>query len=473
MVNKVKTSFPFAAVCKNKNSAALLTFLELPAEVKGWLLSKFSNEDGEVDAFGISEYVKEYRLKPDEWNIRLLEARHSKKGVVKLLTKVKIEFDYVNDFICFSLPEYNFPKKAKEAQVDWSVVSEHKEHLLTPNEVWGELTILCDSGIVTLMNFSPLCPYTYDLADYRNGRKQFSVEEWIDVLLGGLNFNPAGFSDEAKLTLLQRFLPNVEKRLNTIELSIKGSAKSYSYSSLSPHNWLTSGTISRATAFYDMTRKAPGYFSKYGQIIFDECQTITCQKPEEMNGLLKTYLENGEIRVGQYCGVADSGLTLVGNIPISEEFNIKSTNMFKTLPKMFREAPLLDRFAGIIEGQKIGRFSIDKEMEGWALSSNYLAEIFFNLREEFFYRAIVDKLLIIEGKADKRNVEAIKKLCTAYLKLLFPHITSVKEVNIEEFRKYCLNPSIKMRTNVLYQLRLLDSEYSNVQIPTFKILGEE
>lgn len=466
---KVREAFPTAVVNKNKNNAALLNFLELGQEVRGWLLSKFSDKNGKIDAFGISEYVKRYRLRSDEWNIRLLEARHSEGGMITLLTKVKIEFDYANDIICFSLPEYGFPKKQREAQVDWSVVSENKDYLLSPNAVWGEVSITCDNGLVVMTDFKPLCPYTYGLKSYRAGRQRFSTSEWINILLGGLNFNPNGFSDEAKLILLQRFLPNVEKRLNTIELSIKGSAKSYSYSALTSHNWLTSGTISRATAFYDLTRKTTGYFSKYAQIIYDECQTITCQKPEEMNGMLKTYLESGEIRVGQYCGMADSGLTLVGNIPITDKFSIKTTNMFKTLPKMFREAPLLDRFAGIIEGHKIGRFSTDREMEGWALSSDYLTEIFFRLRDEFFYRAIVDELIEVNGKADKRNVEAVKKLCTAYLKLLFPHITSAAQVNKEEFKKYCLNPSIEMRQAVLYQLRLLDDEYQNVDMPEFKI----
>lgn len=469
MDNKIKTNFPFAAVYKNKNSAALLNFLELPSEVKNWILMKFSSEDGKIDAFGISEYVKKYRLRSDEWNIRLLEARHSKKGTITLLTKVKIQFDYANDLICFSLPEYGFPKKPKEAQVDWSIISEHKNQLLTPDAAWGTITLMCDCGIISMINFEPLCPYTFDLATYRRSRKDFNVEEWIDVLLGSLNFNPDGFDSlEQKFTILQRFLPFVEKRLNTIELATKGTGKSYCYSQLSPNTWCVSGgTVTRATAFYDMTRKSIGYFGQYSQVIFDEVQTIKFPNPEEIGGALKSYLESGEIRCGSFEGLSDSGLTLVGNIPV-DAMDTNTSNMFKTLPKLFHESALIDRFHGIIEGWKIPRMNEDLKMEGWSLSTDYVVCMFDKLRDEFYYRAIVDELIITEGKADTRNLEAVKRLTTGFLKLLFPNVTTVGDISKEDFKTYCLNPAMKMRGAVLSQLKKLDKEYEDKEMPKIK-----
>lgn len=467
-ISKLKSAFSNAIVNKTSTATTLMNFLDMPAETKAWMLSKFTDKDGKLDAYGLSCYIKEMRLKPNEWNIKLLEAHHTAKGQIKLLTKVKIEFDYAKDLICFSLPEYSFPKKKDECQVDWSVISHNKEYLLNSEGAWGEITLCYDCGLIQLMDFKPLCPYTYNLDAYREGRKNFTVEEWLDVLIGGLNFNPNSMTIEEKLTLLQRFLPFVEKRLNIIELAIKGSAKSYCYSQLSPYNWLTSGTVSRATAFYNNTSKKVGYFGSYDNVIWDEVQTLKCNNPEEMNGILKAYLENGEIRIGSYCGSADSGLTLLGNIP-TEQMNLEEQNIFKTLPKMFRESALIDRFALIIEGWKIGRFTEDRKMNGWALSTNYLTEIFHQLRDEFYYRAIVDSLISVESNCDARNLEAIKKLCTAYLKLLFPQITAAAQVNVEEFKKYCLNPAIKGRQAVLNQLRFLDSEYENVEIPEIKI----
>ena len=444
-----------------------MNFLELPADVKSWLLQKFTDKDGVLQAFDLSEYVKEMRLKPNDWNLKLLEARHTAGGQIKLLTKVNIEFDYANDELCFSLPEYGFPKKKGEGVLDWSVVSEHKKQLLNADGAWGEITLSYDCGRTQLIEFSPLCPYTTNLREYQNGRKQFTTTEWIDVLLAGLNFNPDTMDEEAKLTLLQRFLPSVEKRMNQLELSIKGSAKSYCYSQLSVYNWLTSGTVSRATAFYNNTTKAVGYFGKYDNVIWDECQTLKCANPEEMTGVLKPYLESGEIRIGNYCGTADAGLILVGNIDV-EQMSIDK-NMFTKLPKMFQESAFIDRFALIIEGWNIGRFSEDRKYEGWGLSASYLTEMFHDLRDEFYYRSIVDEILVVKDKCDARNFEAIKKICCAYLKLLFPHIKSIEDINKEEFKKYCLTPAIRGRQAVLNQLCFLDEEYKAVEMPIIEI----
>lgn len=465
---KLIGAFPEATINKTTSGNTLANFLDLPADVKSWLLQKFTNSEGVLQAFELSEYVKEFRLKTNEWNLKLLEAAHTAKGEIKLLTKVVVEFDYANELICFSLPEYGFPKKKNEAQLDWSTIAHSKNHLLNPDGAWGEATLCYDCGMVKLVEFKPLCPYTFELKKYQKGREQYTTDEWIDVLLAGLNFNPEGFDKEGKLTLLQRFLPFVEKRLNQIELAIKGSGKSYCYSQLSIHNWLTSGTVSRATAFYNNATKKVGYFSRYDNVIWDECQTIKCANAEEMNGVLKPYLENGEIRIGNYCGSADAGLTLVGNIPIGQ-MDFEKHNMFSTLPKMFKESAFLDRFSGIIEGWKIGRFTEDKKYEGWGLSANYLTGMFHELRNEFYYRAIVDEILEVEGNCDTRNFEAIKKTCTAYLKLLFPQVKSVADVNVEDFKTYCLKPAIRMRWAVLCQLRHLDEEYEDVKMPSIKI----
>ena len=472
-MGKVKNCFPNAVINKSTESTTLRNFLDLPPEVRNCLLMKFSSDEG-VDAFELSQYVKSMRLKPNEWNIKLLEATHSKKGIITLLTKVKIEFNNAKDIICFYLPEYNFPKKnATEAQVDWSVIAENKEYLLKSEGTWGELTLQYDCGIVELINFKPLCPYKFDLNEYCANRSNFTTSEWIDVLLSGLNFNPDGFkNEEQKMIMLQRFLPFVEKRINTIELATKGTGKSYCYSQLSSKTWCVSGgTVSRATAFYDMTKKKVGYFGDYSQVIFDEIQTIKFNNPEEVAGALKSYLESGEIRVGGFECQANSGLTIVGNIPV-ENMDIKRENMFKTLPKLFHESALIDRFHGIIEGWKIPRMNESLKVNSAALSTDYLTEMFEQLREEFYYRAIVDQLikeLLIDNDADTRNLEAIKRLTTAHIKLIFPNITKKSDISLDDFKKYCLIPSIKMRENVLFQLKKLDKEYENKTMPKFNI----
>ena len=52
---------------------------------------------------------------------------------------------------------------------------------------------------------------------------------------------------------------------------------------------------------------------------------------------------------------------------------------------------------------------------------------------EDVYNHIVNELLVIPEKADERHKKAIIRMTTAYFKLLYPHITSVEDVNLEDF----------------------------------------
>lgn len=112
---KVRAAFPTATIHKTVTAITLMNFLELPADVKAWLLQKFTDKDGILQAFDLSEYVKEMRLKPNDWNLKLLEARHTAGGQIKLLTKVKIEFDYaMMSFASLFLNMDFLRRKAKE-----------------------------------------------------------------------------------------------------------------------------------------------------------------------------------------------------------------------------------------------------------------------------------------------------------------------------------------------------------------------
>ena len=108
-------------------------------------------------------------------------------------------------------------------------------------------------------------------------------------------------------------------------------------------------------------------------------------------------------------------------------------------------------------------------MEGWTLSTNYITEIFHRLRDKFYFRAFVDELVKTDNNADSRNLESVKRLTTAFMKLLFPHITNINEIDKEEFKKYCLEPAMMMREDVLKQLRIQDSEYDDKKMPQINL----
>jgi ATP-dependent Lon protease len=187
---------------------------------------------------------------------------------------------------------------------------------------------------------------------------------------------------------------------------------------------------------------------------------------DEVRGALKGYLESGEYRVGDYRGVGDAGLVLMGNIP-DEKMNI-NINMFTELPNAFQESALIDRFHGFIEGWHIPRMRENMKAIGWALNVEYFSEIMHALRNDIIYPALIDELLEIPKSSDTRDTTAVKRICSGFMKLLFPHVKSVDSVNKDEFEIYCLEPALHMRQIIKRQLHIMDSEYSD-SIPVISI----
>lgn len=267
-------------------------------------------------------------------------------------------------------------------------------------------------GRIRLISFKNFCPYQIDLDQYKDARREFSTDEWIDIILGAVDYNANGYeTEEQKLTMLTRLLPFVEKRLNLIELAPKGTGKSYLFGNVSRFGWLSSGGVmSRAKMFYDQTKRKEGLIAGNDFVTLDEVQTISFTDTDEMRAALKGYLEQGNFTVGDYKGVADAGVILCGNIRKEIMDADGYSNMFTELPVVFHESALIERFHGFIKGWNIPRMNDDLKVDGWALNSEYFCSIMHELRSDMTYRTIVDELIIVPEGADTRDTEAVKRM---------------------------------------------------------------
>lgn len=144
-------------------------------------------------------------------------------------------------------------------------------------------------------------------------------------------------------------------------------------------------------------------------------------------------------------------------------------NMFNELPEVFHESALIERFHGFIKGWNIPRMNDDLKVCGWALNSEYFCAIMHELRSDMSYRTIVDELIEVPDGADTRDTEAVKRIATAYLKLLFPHVKKASDISSREFKRYCLDRARRMRDTIKYQLGLLDIEYAGKDLPVFTV----
>jgi len=489
MIEKLRNCFDEMVVYKDLRKINFFSVLSLPSFMRDWLLKKFEDENGEYDSEEVLRFVKTYLPRKDEW-IAIKDHVVMSGEQVRFLAKISIEISVEKKEIYFALPDYGLTYK--DTIIEENVWEGIRKDLLH-GETWGmieigyrspdEADILwtdtdngakgkgANKGKIKLTNFKPFCPYSVDTDYYKDARGEFSTSEWIDVLLGAVDYNANGYSDEeTKLTMLTRLLPFVEKRLNLIELAPKGTGKSYIFGRVSRYGSLpTDSKISRATLFYHKSKRTEGLVANSDFVVLDEIQTIQFGDVDEMRTVLKAYLESGIIKIDSYERAADAGFILCGNISKETMDDGGFTDMFKELPKSFHESALIDRFHGFIKGWNIPRMNEDLKISGWALNSEYFCSILHELRDDMSYRAIVDELVEVPDKADTRDTEAVKRITTAYLKLLFPNARTAKDIQAMDFKRYCLQRAYRMRDMIKTQLGILDAEYKGKDVPVFSV----
>lgn len=379
--------------------------------------------------------------------------------------------------IAFALPDFGVTEK--ETMIEPAIWELYKDDLVRGGEVWGIIKLGYRPpdetarpkipGKIKLTGFKNFCPYTVDLEYYKDMRANFSTEEWIDVVLGAIDYNAAGFETELqKLSMLTRLLPFVEKRVNIIELAPKGTGKSYVFGHVSKYGMITDGgKVTRSKMFYDAVRRKPGFICGPDFVAIDEVKLVNFGDENEMRSILQGYLEYGKFNSNGYDGESDAGVVFLGNI--QKENMDEYSYMLAELPTLFQETALLDRIHGFVKGWDIPRMNDSLKITGWALNSEYFCSIMHELRNDLSYRAIVEKIVDVPERSDTRDTEAIKRIATAYLKLLFPHVRSEFDVDKQEFTDYCLVPAMRMRRIIKLQQGMIDTEYKGKDVPLLTV----
>lgn len=474
-VERLKDAFDEMVVYKDLTKSNFISSFKLPSFMRDWVLRRFQDDNGEIDIEGAVDFIKEFIPKKDEWN-SIVNRVVNYGEHVQFLAKIAIHIDIGTQEISFELPDFGL--RHKQTVINRDVWDSCSTELLKAEENWGIVEIGYqypederEKGKIKLVSFNDFCPYLVDLDDYKYARDDFSLAEWIDILLGAIDYNADGYeSTEQKLAVIQRLLPFVEKRINLMELAPASTGKSYLFGQVSRHGWLVSGKVTRAKLIYDMGSKKDGVVANRDFVALDEIREAEYMKDTEIQSALQAIMENGKYRAPDNHEVnVDAGIIFLGNID-STSMN-EYQNMFMELPKPFHQPQFWDRIHGFIKGWDIPRMHDDLKVCGWALNSEYFATVLHALRDDPSYRAIVDELIVLPKGADTRDTEAVKRIATAYLKLFFPNVRSVEDISTLEFKKYCLKPAMEMRQIVRIQMGFADEKYQGTVVPEYSIKG--
>jgi ATP-dependent Lon protease len=475
---RLRRAFPNTTVFKDQRLMATFAAAAIPAFLRDWILKRKAGIDGTVqDKEDLRNYVNAIIPKRAD-ALTIKDEALSTGASRKFLARIDIRFNVATKEYTYEIP--NLGIVHGETLIEDYVWNRIKEEVLDTAGGWGLIQLgylppdeSRKKGRLSLLEYKNFCPYTVNLDAFRSAREQFTIDEWFDVLLGAIDYNAEGYETWVqKHTMLTRLLPFVEPRVHLVELAPKGTGKSYLFGRVGKYGWLVSGgTLTRAKMFYDMGSKQDGLVATNEFVALDEIQSINFPDPSEMQGALKAYMEAGEATFGGKRITGTAGIVLLGNIP-QDDMNDYS-NIFQSLPEVFKESALVDRFHGFIKGRNIPRMTENLKINGWALNTEYFSEIMHLLRdqsESLAYRNVVEELVEYPSGADTRDTQAILRLCTAYLKLLFPHFTTPEKVNIDDFKRYCLRPAIEMRTTIRTQLQILDpKEFAGKNVAIYGI----
>ena len=303
---------------------------------------------------------------------------------------------------------------------------------------------------IQIRKLTPIQMPHIDIADLKQGRKAFSKEEWIDILLRSIGMEPDALSYREKWLLLTRMIPLVENNFNLCELGPRSTGKSHLYKEISPNSILVSGgQTTVANLFYNMGRKTVGLVGLWDCVAFDEVAGIRFKDKDGIQ-IMKDYMASGSFARGKEEKAASASMVFVGNINQSVDVLLKTSSLFDPFPpEMGTDTAFLDRMHCYLPGWEIPKFRPEHFTNGYGFISDYLAEFIRELRKEQYGDAI-DRYFRLGKNLNQRDTIAVRRMVDGYLKLVYPDGEFTKE-QLEEV----LQLALEMRRRVKEQLKKL------------------
>ena len=303
---------------------------------------------------------------------------------------------------------------------------------------------------IQIPKLTPIQMPHIDIAELKQGRKAFSKDEWIDILLRSIGMEPDALSYREKWLLLTRMIPLVENNFNLCELGPRSTGKSHLYKEISPNSILVSGgQTTVANLFYNMGRKTVGLVGLWDCVAFDEVAGIRFKDKDGIQ-IMKDYMASGSFARGKEEKAASASMVFVGNINQSVDVLLKTSRLFDPFPpEMGTDTAFLDRMHCYLPGWEIPKFRPEHFTNDYGFISDYLAEFIRELRKEQYGDAI-DHYFRLGKNLNQRDTIAVRRMVDGYLKLVYPDGEFTKE-ELEEVLKL----SLEMRRRVKEQLKKL------------------
>lgn len=316
---------------------------------------------------------------------------------------------------------------------------------------------------------TPIQIATFDLDDFRRVRAEFTTDEWIDLIVRSMGYEPVEMSRRLKLLFLVRLIPLAERNFNLVELGPRGTGKSYVVQEVSPYAALLTGGTTQASLFGHMNGRQKGMVQIWDVVGFDEVADLQ-NLPKEVVTTMKTYCESGTYQRGQEPVSGDASITLFGNTNQPIDVMVQTGHLFAPMPDVIRDdMAFIDRLHFYLPGWEIPKMRNDLFTDHYGFVVDYLAEALRELRKHNFTE-IVDRHYSLGAHLNARDRKAVRKTVSGLVKVIYPH----GEVTKEELTEI-LELALEGRRRVKEQLKKMGSfEYYQTSFSyTDQETGEE
>ena len=306
-------------------------------------------------------------------------------------------------------------------------------------------------------SIKPIQVSNIDIDEYKEARKHFTKEEWIDVLMQTIGLNPEEFTFRSKILQLTRLVPFVENNYNLIELGPKGTGKSHIFSEMSPHGILISGgEVSKAKLFVNNSSGDIGLVGYWDVVAYDEFAGKTKRADRGLVDIMKNYMANKSFSRGTEVYGASASMVFVGNTDHSVPYMLKHSDLFDALPKDYYDTAFLDRMHGYLPGWEVQKLRNDMFTKDYGFIVDYLAEVLKDLRKEDRTNDY-SKYFELSDSITTRDKTSIAKTFAGLSKIIYPQ----GELSLED-AKELLDFSIENRKRVKEQLYKMDETFEEV-----------
>jgi ATP-dependent Lon protease len=442
----------------------------VPSYVLEYLLGQYCATDDEatiqtgIDK--VKEILRQHYVHRNEAG--LVRSTIKEKGRYKVIDRISVELNDKTDAY-----EAEFANLGiKKVVIDSATVKAHPKLLV--GGVWciADLEYLFTEDKTAtpwiLSSIKPIQLSHFDFEGYLAARKHFTTEEWIDLLIQSVGFNPQMFGKRNKMSQLVRLVPFCERNFNLVELGPKGTGKSHIYSEFSPHGILISGgEVSVPKLFVNNSSGKLGLVGYWDTVAFDEFAGKKKKVDKALVDIMKNYMANKTFSRGVETLGAEASMVFVGNTDHTVPYMLKHSDLFDPLPESFHDSAFLDRLHSYIPGWEVDVIRGEMFSSGFGFVVDYIAEILRSLRSHDFSDRYKGKFRLSD-EISTRDRDGINKTFSGLMKILYPH-GEATDAEVEEV----LRVAIEGRKRVKDQLLRIDSTYPAVRFSYFTMDGKE